>query len=147
VLDIDASNPNATLVGDLARTSDLPSALYDCFILTQTLQLIFDVSAAIASAHKLLRPGGTLLVTVPSVSRVVPRYGAETDYWRFTPASCRRLFGDVFGATNVAVEPLGNVGAGVAFLRGAAVEEVPRSVLQHHDPDFPVVIAVRAVRR
>ena len=147
VLDIDATNPNATLVADLANTTELPSARYDCFILTQTLQLIFDFRAAIASSHKLLRPGGTLLVTVPCVSRVVPRYGQETDYWRFTPASCRRLFGDVFGPSNVTVEPLGNVGAGVAFLRGAAVEEIPRAVLQQNDQDFPVVIAVRAVRR
>ena len=147
VLDIDASNPNATIVCDLTKTSDLPSAQYDCFILTQTLQLIFDVGAAITSAHRLLLPGGTLLVTVPCVSRVIPRYGQELDYWRFTPASCRRLFGDVFGASNVTVQPLGNVGAGVAFLRGAAVEEVPRAVLEQHDDDFPVVIAVRAVRR
>lgn len=146
VLDIDATNRNATLVADLTDTSRLPSGQYDCFILTQTLQLIFEVRAAIDSAHKLLRPGGTLLVTVPCVSRVVPRYGQETDYWRFTPASCRRLFGDVFGASNVTVEPLGNVGAGVAFLRGAAVEEVPRAVLERNDENFPVVIAVRAVR-
>jgi SAM-dependent methyltransferase len=147
VLDIDATNPNATIVADLANRAALPSGEYDCFILTQTLQLIFDFGSAIASAHQLLRPGGTLLVTVPCVSRVIPRYGQEIDYWRFTPASCRRLFGDVFGASNVTVEPLGNVGAGVAFLRGAAVEEVPRSVLEQHDQDFPVVIAVRAVRR
>jgi hypothetical protein len=147
VLDIDASNPNATLIADLADTSSMPAAEYDCFILTQTLQLIFDFGAAVASAHKLLRPGGVLLVTVPCVSRVVPRYGQETDYWRFTPASCRRLFGEVFGPANITVQPLGNVGAGVAFLRGAAVEEVPHTVLDQNDADFPVVIAVRAVRR
>ena len=147
VLDIDASNPNATLVADLASTTSIPAAEYDCFILTQTLQLIFDFRAAIASAHKLLRPGGTLLASVPCVSRVVPRYGQETDYWRFTPASCRRLFSDVFGSANVTVQPLGNVGAGVAFLRGAAVEEVPRTVLEQTDENFPIVIAVRAVRR
>jgi SAM-dependent methyltransferase len=147
VLDIDASNPNATLVADLTNTADLPASQYDCFILTQTLQFIFDFNAAIASAHRLLRPGGTLLVTVPCVSRVVPRYGQETDYWRFTPASCRRLFGDVFGGEHVTVEPLGNVGAGVAFLRGVAVEEVPMSVLEVNDENFPVVVAVRAIRR
>jgi|SRR5689334_612239 len=147
VLDIDATNPNATLVADLTATEDLPEARFDCFILTQTLQFVFDVRAAIAGARRMLRPGGTLLATVPSVSRIAPRYGQETDFWRFTPASCRRLFGDVFGADHVMVEPLGNVGAAVAFLRGAAVEEVPSSVLRANDADFPVIVAVRAVRR
>lgn len=146
VIDIDATNTDATLVADLARPASVPESRFDCFICTQTLQFIFDVPAAIASAYRLLRPGGTLLVTVPCVSRVGPRYGQETDYWRFTPASCRRLFGDVFGPAAIAVEPLGNVGAGVAFLRGAAVEEVPSRVLAANDPDFPVIIAVRAVR-
>ena len=56
----------------------------------------------------MLRSGGTLLVTVPCISRVVPRYGLESDFWRFTPASCRKLFGDAFGATQVTVEPVGN---------------------------------------
>jgi len=97
VLDIDASNPDATIVADLAVGAGIPERTFDCFVLTQTLQLIYDVQGAVAQSHRLLRPGGVLLVTVPIVSRIVPRYGLATDYWRFTPASCARLFGDVFG--------------------------------------------------
>jgi hypothetical protein len=115
-------------------------------VLTQTLQLIYDVRGAIVQSHRLLRPGGVLLVTVPVVSRIVPRYGLETDYWRFTPASCRRLFGEVFGDANVTIESFGNVAAGVAFLRGAAMEELPRRALDLHDPYFPILVGVRAVR-
>lgn len=147
VLDIDASNPHATIVGDLTDSAAMPADRFDCVVLTQTLQFVYDVQAAVANVHKMLRVGGSSLVTVPSTSRIAPRYGQATDYWRFTPASCRRLFGDVFGAQNVTIEPLGNVGAAVAFLRGAAVEEVPRAMLEHSDPDFPVIVAVRAVRR
>jgi hypothetical protein len=147
VLDIDATNPQATLIGDLADPAQLPAERFDCFILTQTLQLIYDMHSAIQGAHTVLRSGGTLLVTVPCISRVVPRYGLESDFWRFTPASCRRLFGNAFGATQVTVEPVGNVGAAVAFLRGAAMEELPRHVLDANDPYFPVIITVRAVKR
>jgi len=147
VLDIDAANTSATLVADLANTESLPAAQFDCFILTQTLQMLYDVRAAVASAHRMLRPGGTLLVTVPCISRIIPRYGLDADFWRFTPASCRRLFGDAFGPANVAVESLGNVAAAVAFLRGAALEELPRRVLDASDPYFPVVLTVRAVKR
>ena len=85
-------------------------------------------------------------MTVPIVSRIVPRYGLTTDYWRFTAASCSRLFGDVFGAEQVTVSTHGNVLAGVAFLRGAAVEELPRRKLDVHDPYFPIIATIRAVR-
>jgi hypothetical protein len=54
----------------------LPRARFDCFVLTQTLQLIYDVRAAIQGAHTVLRPGGTLLVTVPCISRVVRGMGS-----------------------------------------------------------------------
>ena len=37
VLDVDAGNPDATVVADLTNASDIPSNTYDCFILTQTL--------------------------------------------------------------------------------------------------------------
>ena len=146
VLDIDASNADATVVADLAVGDGIPERAFDCFVLTQTLQLIYDVRSAIVQSHRLLRPGGVLLVTVPVVSRIVPRYGLTTDYWRFTPASCARLFGDVFGPEHVTVSTHGNVLAAVAFLRGAAVEELPRRKLDEHDPYFPILATVRAVR-
>ena len=146
VLDIDASNPDATIVADLAVGAGIPERTFDCFVLTQTLQLIYDVQGAVAQSHRLLRPGGVLLVTVPIVSRIVPRYGLATDYWRFTPASCARLFGDVFGPAQVTVTTHGNLFAGVAFLRGAALEELPRRRLDAHDPYFPILATVRAVR-
>ena len=60
VLDIDPANPRATIVADLAKTEALPEAVFDCFILTQTLHLIYDLRAAVRGCHHLLRPGGTL---------------------------------------------------------------------------------------
>ena len=146
VLDIDAGNPDATIVADLAVGDGIPERAFDCFVLTQTLQFVYDVRSAIVQSHRLLRPGGVLLVTVPIVSRIAPRYGLTTEFWRFTPASCARLFGDVFGADQLTVQTHGNVAAGVAFLRGAAVEELPRETLDVHDPYFPILATVRAVR-
>jgi hypothetical protein len=146
VLDIDAGNADATIVADLSVGEGIPQRAFDCFVLTQTLQFIYDVHGAVVQSHRLLRPGGVLLATVPIVARIAPRYGLTTDYWRFTPASCARLFGDVFGAEQVTVSTHGNVFAGVAFLRGAALEEVPRRKLDVHDPYFPILATVRAVR-
>ncbi len=139
VLDIDPANPRATIVADLSKLAGLPARAFDCFILTQTLHLIYDLPAAIRSCHHLLRPGGVLLVTGPSVSRV--RNG---DFWRFTPASLGRLLEESFG--QVTVRAYGNVLAATAFLYGMAKEEVPRRLLDKHDEHFPVIVAARAVK-
>lgn len=139
VLDIDPANPKATIVADLADSTELPAAAFDCFILTQTLHLIYDLRGAVKSCHHLLRPGGVLLVTGPAVSRV--RSG---DCWRFTPASLGRLLEEQFG--QVTVRSYGNVLAATAFLSGMAQEEVPKRLLDKHDEHFPVIVAGRAVK-
>jgi SAM-dependent methyltransferase len=147
VLDLDATNPDATIVADLAVGDGIPASAFDCFILTQTLQYIYDVRGAVAQCARLLRPGGVLLVTVPCLSRIVHGEGLDWDYWRFTGASCKRMFGEAFGDDNVIVQTHGNVLAGVAFLRGVALEEIPRHKLDIHDPYFPLLVTVRAVKR
>jgi SAM-dependent methyltransferase len=147
VLDIDAGNPQATVVADLAAADGIPEGTYDCFVLTQTLQLVYEIRAAVAHAHRALRPGGVLLVTVPAASRIVDGTDHYGDFWRFTPASCKALFGEVFGAENVTVEAHGNVLATIAFLTGMAREELSARELDDGDPSFPLVLCVRAVRR
>jgi SAM-dependent methyltransferase len=147
VLDINPSNPHATIVADLAAADAIPSNLFDTFVLTQTLQLIYDTRACLRHAHRILRPGGVLLVTVPFISRIVPRYGLQTDCWRFTPASCSGLFGEVFGQGQVVVDAWGNVLTAVAFLTGMASEELSRRELEAQDLYYPIIISVRAVKQ
>jgi glycosyltransferase involved in cell wall biosynthesis len=48
VVDIDSANGLATIITDLRRADAIPSAAYDCMIVTQTLQLIDDIRAALA---------------------------------------------------------------------------------------------------
>jgi SAM-dependent methyltransferase len=146
VLDADARNPLATVVADLSTADAVPASSYDCFILTQTLQVIYDTRAALRHAARMLRPGGVLLVTVPTVSRVLPNVEFLRDYWRFTEASCTALFGEQFGATNVTVRARGNVLSSIAFLAGLAQEELTRRELETDDPDFPLLVTVRAVK-
>jgi hypothetical protein len=110
------------------------------------MQFIYEVQAVVQSAHRLLAPGGVLLVTVPSISRIAPRYGPTTEFWRFSAASCTRLFGDVFGEGNVEVRTHGTVLAATAFLYGAALEEIPPEKLDVDDPFFPLIVSVRATR-
>lgn len=145
VLDIDASNERATIVADLTAPGNVPSDSFDCLILTQTLQSIYDFHAAVQEAHRMLRPGGVLLATVPSISKIDPTPGVRGDFWRFTWASCDRLFFEVFGA-NVTVRAHGNVLAAIAFLAGLAREDLTDEELDVQDDFFPVLVAVRAVK-
>lgn len=146
VLDVDRANAAATIVADLAAAEEIPSETFDCFILTQTLQYVYDVRAAVEHAHRILRPGGTLLATVPAVSRVA-RQHLDAEYWRFTAAACSRLFGEVFEGGSVDVRARGNVLSAVAFLIGMAREELTSRELDVDDPFFPVVVTVRATKR
>lgn len=145
VLDVDAGNERATIVADLSDAGRVPPDQFDCAIVTQTLQYVFALDDAVAHLHRMLKPGGVLLVTVPALSRVVEEDGLR-DYWRLTEASCTRLFASAFGAANVATASFGNVLTSVAFLTGMAQEELRRRELEATDARFPVIIAVRAVK-
>jgi len=145
VLDIDPGNPCATIVADLAAADVIPDNTFDCFIFTQTLQLIRDVPSALAHARRILRPGGVLLVTLPALCRI-ERANASTDYWRFTAPGARALFADVFGESHIDVRSYGNVLSAIAFLSGMATEELSASELEAFDPHYPLIIAVRATR-
>ena len=144
MLDIDSGNPKASIIADLAAAEAVPSHLFDCFILTQTLLLIYNVRSAIIHAHRILRPGGVLLVTVPVISRIVH---VKSDYWRFTVASCSELFGEVFGEDQITVRSYGNVLSAVAFLTGMAHQELSMKELEANDEYFPLIVTVRAVKR
>ena len=145
VLDIDPDNLDATIIGDLASADAVPTSSFDCFILTQTLQYIYDLEAAVAHAYRILGPGGTLLCTVPVVSRI-DRRELESEYWRLTAAACSRLFGGVFAPDDVVVRGRGNLLAAVAFLVGMAAEELSARELERDDPFFPLIVTVRATK-
>jgi SAM-dependent methyltransferase len=145
VLDVDTSNPNATIVADLARADAIPSGSFDCFILTQTLQFVYDLPAAVGHVWRILKPGGVVLCTLPSVSRIARRY-LDTEFWRFTTASTRTLFETSFGPNAVDVESHGNVLTSIAFLAGLAAEELSTRELEEMDPYFPLLVCVVARR-
>ena len=147
VLHVHGGNLRATIVGDLTDAGVLPELAFDCIVLTQTLQLIYDVPRAIAHIHRALAPNGAVLVTAPGISQIDRGEWGRTWYWSFTPAALRRLFADEFGADNVMLEQYGNVFAATAFLQGLAVEEIDTNDLDPVDQAYPVIVGLRARRR
>jgi SAM-dependent methyltransferase len=143
VLHVTEGNAGATVVADLADASGIPSDLFDCIILTQTLHFIYDVRAAVRTLHRILKPGGVCLATLPGISQVETRaWGAA--YWAFTTHAARKLFQEVFPPSSVHVDSYGNVLAGCAFLYGLAAEELRHRELDYLDPEYQVVVTVRA---
>jgi SAM-dependent methyltransferase len=146
VLDVDEGNPEATIVADLSAADSVEAESFDGFLLTQTLQYIRDPAAALRHARRILKPGGVLLATVPGISRIDTRH-ADRDLWRFTPRACSALFAETWSGDEVEVTAVGNVLAAAAFLYGVAAEELAERDLARHDPNYPVVVCVRAVRQ
>ena len=143
-----SGNPQATLVANLTNAQDIPSNAFDCIIFAQTLQFIYDMRAALSHLHRILKPGGTLLATLPGISQI-SRYDMDRwgDFWRFTSLSARRLFEESFPAGDVTAQAYGNVLVAVAFLEGLALEELKQEELDQPDGDYELLITVRAVKR
>lgn len=148
VLHAAPGNPQATIVGDLTSGEGIPAGVFDCFVMTQTLPFIYEVADAVRGAHRLLRPGGVVLASVPGMSQVSREDQRDWgDWWRFTSQGARRLFVDVFGDDAVEVSAHGNVLAACAFLYGLAAEDLTQAQLAHRDRDYELVTTVRAVKR
>lgn len=147
VLHAAPGNPEATIVGDLTTGEGIPAETFDCFVMTQTLPFIYDVQAAVRGAHRLLRPGGVVLATVPGMSQVSREDRRDWgDWWRFTSQGAHRLFAGAFGEDAVEVAAHGNVLAACAFLYGLAAEDLTEAQLHHRDPDYELLTTIRAVK-
>jgi SAM-dependent methyltransferase len=148
VLHVNLKKPDVTIIGDLTRADHIPSDAFDCLILTQTLQCIYEVKAALETCRRILKPQGVLLATFPGISRVARPSFKETweDTWRFTKSGAEKIFSEVFSPGSAAVQTYGNVLTAVAFLHGMAAEELRPEELDAQDADFEVLIAVRAVK-
>jgi glycosyltransferase involved in cell wall biosynthesis len=144
VLNVQPGHPKTTIVADLAAGDHIPSETFDCIILTQTLQLIFDLPAAMRTLHRILKPGGVLLATMPGITQLHGGRWKDTWYWSFTPASTTRLFVEAFGPEQVSVHSHGNVLAACAFLQGLACDELAANELDANDPLYPLLLTVRA---
>jgi SAM-dependent methyltransferase len=139
-------NDESTIVGDLTTGEGLPAAAFDCFICTQTLPFVYDVHSAVRGMANVLKPGGVVLATVPGISQVSREDKRDWgDWWRFTSQGTQRLFEGVF--EQVAVAAHGNVLSAAAFLYGYAAEDLTERELAYQDPDYELLITVRATSR
>ena len=146
VLHVHARNPAATIVGDLIHAPQIADGIFDCIILTQTLHLIYDVDRAVATIHRILRPGGVVLATFPGISQLSHDEWSRTWSWGLGSRLAGRLFAPRFGERNVTVEAHGNSLAAAAFLQGLATTELTSTQLDRTEAGCELLVTVRAVR-
>ncbi len=140
-------NPEATIVGDLVDAPQIPSDTFDCAIVTQTLQFVYDVRSALRTLHRILAPGGVLLATVPGLTKI-SRIENEVfgEWWHYTGRSALRLGEEAFGEGNVEVRTYGNVLTAAGFLYGLAASDLRPDELAAEDPLYEVTVGIRAVK-
>lgn len=148
VLHATSDNPEATIIGTLTDSSNLPAGVADCFLCTQTFNVIYDFDSAIKGAYHMLAPNGIMLATVSGIAQI-SRYDMDRwgDYWRFTTLSALKALGRVFGEENIVVSSYGNVLASIALLEGIAVEELTDEELDYNDPDYQLLITIKAQKK
>ncbi len=146
MLNVGDGHPQTTIVADLSRPDQVPADRFDCVIITQTLQLVADLEGAVRTLHRMLRPGGVVLATLPGISQTHHADWGAHWRWNFTALSARTLFETAFSSGDVAVETRGKVLVATALLQGLTAEDLRPDELDYDDRDYQVSILVRAVR-
>lgn len=143
VIHLHPGNPEATIIADLTKPNPIPDAAFDAIICSHVLHIVFDLGAIVRELHRILAPGGTLLVAVPAISMAGPEY---PELWRFTPLGLRRTLEVAFPPEAVEVVAFGCSLTAAAEIRGVVAEEMREAELDQHDVRFAVEVCAR-VRR
>jgi SAM-dependent methyltransferase len=139
--------PNTTIVADLTNAPQIPSDSFNCIIIVQTLQLIYNLHYVIDTLYRILKPGGVVLATVSGISQTTDDEPWDRNWcWGFTSLSARKLFEEKFPPENVEVTGYGNVLVAASFLYGLATEDLTEEELDYYDSRYEITISVRAVK-
>lgn len=142
VLHVEKENRKINQIkGNFVTGEGLKEACIDCLICTQTLPFIYDLRSAADHMVKILKPGGTALITAGGISQIIQyekiHYG---HFWSFTDMSLERLFEENSDVASVQMVTYGNVKTAAAFLYGMCLEELSREELDFCDPNYQVII-------
>lgn len=92
-----------TWLGNIMAMPQVPAGRYDCIVSHQVLEHLPRPWQALAEFHRVLRPGGQVVLSAPHLSR---RHELPHDYFRFTQEGLRALLADA-GFVDIDVQPIG----------------------------------------
>lgn len=120
-LDRAGTSPPPDVVGD-AHALPFADASFDHVMSMQVLEHVTDPALCVREIARVLRPGGSAVLTAPGVW---PAHEIPWDFWRFTRFGMERIAADA-GLVVEAVVPLGGLWSSVGQM---AVLELERSAL------------------
>lgn len=129
--------------GDLASEEGVGNEFLDCFICTQTMQMIYDMENTVSNISRSLKKNGVALVTMHGISQLsMADYCRWGEYWRFTQKSAELLFQKYFN--KIEVFSYGNVKTATAHLYGLCQEDISEMDYEYNDEQYPLIVAVVA---
>ena len=138
-IDIDPAH-NTTHVCDLTQSEGvLARDSYDCFLLPNTLNHLKDLSNSLRNALRVVKPGGAVLATAPTLSPLTPDF---SEYQRFTATGLGELVERARLKCEFNIASYGNVLTATAALMGIASEELTIAELDVNDLRYPVLITL-----
>jgi SAM-dependent methyltransferase len=87
-LDVEPRHPNVRYVGSIMQMDEVPTDYYDIALCSEVLEHVPDPRAAIREIHRVLCDRGTLLLSVPFLSRL---HDEPEDYFRYTRHSLSHM--------------------------------------------------------
>jgi glycosyltransferase involved in cell wall biosynthesis len=140
---LEISDATSGQVAAFVSSSD--STGFDCVVL-RALHQASDAQRLLASAASLLKPAGVLLGLVPCISSISRRPLTGMDYCRFTEAALRRMCATVCDPRSIEIRAFGSVLTAAMAIHGLTPADLTREELERHDPHFPVLYGVRALK-
>ena len=108
--DVEARVPGVDHIGDAQAMTGLPDDGYDTALCFEVLEHLPQPERALADIARVLRPGGTLVLTVPHLSRL---HEEPHDYFRFTRHGLRVML-ERAGLVPRSIDPYGGLFSFVA---------------------------------
>ena len=141
VIDVSRKDESIDFNANLETGEGVRDNVADCFILTQTLMYIFDVCAAAKNIGRLLKHGGTALITCSGLSqnscRCMDNYGA---YFNFNKEVFVKMFENMSDMCVIETGSYGNVKTVMAHLSGMCMEDLSEEDFECNDKYYPLIV-------
>ncbi len=134
-------NDSVTIAADIQQCPQIASNTFDVIVCTQVLEHVANPFLAVAELHRILKPGGKLLITVPAS---YPYHADPQDYWRYSVDSLHLLLDPLF--TDVRLHSYGNQLIVVAAYWFWMADHLPKKALDTVNPKCPTILCAYAVK-